>query len=234
LPYKLSDKQAIIHGYRVSAILDIAKELKKSFPSQEPSVIDLGCGRGETLRGLKGLGYRTYGLDIDPKCVTLSSEYGKVVEGDMSDIDSIFAGTQFDLVITSHTLEHVMNPLSALKSMRNVMKRLAIVAVPNVFYSFNLLRQGILGRRTPTNPGHLYEWDRANFENLLVSHAGLRIVSWHTDWVRMVPFSRLRKITNVFGLLEKVEQRLAPRLFPHLSESLIVLCEKRDGGHSVV
>ena len=226
LSYELTGNQAIVHNFRISKLLDLACDTKNHLGRKTINALDLGCGRGELLRGLRDLGYITYGLDKDPECVRLSSKYGETFEGDIVDAAEIFGNTPFDLVISSHSLEHTENPLAALQVIRNLMREYLILAVPNVYFSVSVLKMLVMRRITTTNQGHLYEWDPANFKNLLETHAKLNIVSWHSDWVKLVPTRFLRSFLNKIGGLKPLECKLGVRLFPQMSESLIALCRK--------
>ena len=224
LPYKLKEYQRIQHDYRISALVSVAQKARMLLNEDRPSVLDIGCGRGEFLKEMASLGFDTYGIDNDQECVNLSSQYGFTKLSDFAEVEKIFDDKIFDLVVTSHTLEHLENPLSALKAMRNIVKQYAIICVPNVYFSTSLLQMVIKGRIPETNEGHLYEWDPSNFKNLVERHGGYEIISWHHDWVKCIPTRFLRRVLFHCGLLNWLESGVAIRLLPQLSESLIILC----------
>jgi len=94
--------------------------------------LDLGCGTGPTLKAFSGQvqNWSLFGFDPhlpDRERVLKIPNVCDVYEGELADIDSTF-----DLITAVHVLEHVTNPLSFLKSMRERMHEhsLAILQVP--------------------------------------------------------------------------------------------------------
>jgi len=85
-------------------------------------VLDCACGDGVALDELRRLGFR------DPAGVELASEKAararalgfQVEERDMHDLGA-FADGSFDLVLSSHTLEHAYEPARVLAELRRVL-----------------------------------------------------------------------------------------------------------------
>ena len=53
--------------------------IKHAGPCAGMTLLDYGCGRGETIGIARELGFEASGADIDPECVALSSHYGEAV-----------------------------------------------------------------------------------------------------------------------------------------------------------
>lgn len=84
--------------------------LRPILPGQECRILDIGCGMGQMLVALRGLGYsRLYGIDIAIDAVEVCQRNGLQVERirDLRDWLSGFTGEKFEFVIMSHVLEHL-------------------------------------------------------------------------------------------------------------------------------
>jgi len=78
------------------------------------NVVDLGCGEGNFLRGMKSLAHAIFGTELQE-----SSRNQLMVEGIpcFASLEEIPAGT-LDVAFMMHMLEHLPDPLSFLKSVR--------------------------------------------------------------------------------------------------------------------
>lgn len=187
----------------------------------EKRILDLASGRGELLRMLAQEGYRVTGLDLDPTCVRMGQQHAQCVQGDALSVDAVFGRNTFDLVVCSHFLEHTENPKSVVEKIKRVSKRYLLLVVPNLA-QFITLRF-----RAPEYviPGHLYGWDPSHFKTFLELHCGLRIVHWECDQVIMPARSLWRRTSVTRKIVRYLEERLLPKVFPYMSNSLVVLCE---------
>lgn len=76
-------------------------------------LLDVGCGRGETMKELAALGWDVQGIDTDPKAVDvardrgLRAHHGTIWSGDLTP-------GSFDVLWMSHVLEHVHRPIDVL------------------------------------------------------------------------------------------------------------------------
>lgn len=84
-------------------------------------LLDVGCGDGEALDILRLLGWQTTGVELDPKAVEAARALGLDVRpGSLHDVG--FADQTFDLVTSSHVIEHVHDPLAFLIEQRRVLR----------------------------------------------------------------------------------------------------------------
>ena len=96
------------------------------------TVMDVGCGTGLLLAMFQDLGFHCRGIDQSP----VAAEAGMKKYGIGIDVGSVFdlpAGNEFDLVTTSHVLEHIVDLPAFLHCMWSLTKPegFLYVEVPN-------------------------------------------------------------------------------------------------------
>lgn len=191
------------------------------------SLLDYGCGRGETLRLAREAGMQVQGTDLDPECVALSSAYGSAVAL-VHPHDPViqFGEKSFDVVTCFHVLEHVDRPKEVLAALGKIARKHVVLAVPNL----RALPKPLYLRREPrpVNEGHLQGWDHAHLRNLAELHCDLKIEAWGHDHCRVPILGEL--VFRIAGMkaLIALESGLFVRLFPYHSASLIALMSPRD------
>lgn len=76
-------------------------------------LLDVGCGRGETMKELAALGWDVQGIDTDPKAVEVARERGlRAFHGTIW--SEQLQPRSFDVLWMSHVLEHVHRPIDVL------------------------------------------------------------------------------------------------------------------------
>jgi SAM-dependent methyltransferase len=77
-------------------------------------VLDVGCGSGELLARYAALGWDAFGVDPAPRVVAAARRRGlNVHEGTLA--DRPWGSMRFDLIVFSHSLEHIPEPLDVLR-----------------------------------------------------------------------------------------------------------------------
>lgn len=111
---------------------------QKNLLKKKESVLDIGAGMGWSLHWLKNQ-YPNFSrfsaIESSDKCISnLKNIVGANVIS--HDIDSDWKSNEFDLVILRHVLEHVMNPVEALKKIeKNMSSDAALyIAVPDMMF----------------------------------------------------------------------------------------------------
>lgn len=89
--------------------------------SQEPLILDIGCGAGTTLKALNRAG-RGYGMDVSTNALKYCLQRGvdSVCQGDASRVP--YQDERFDLVISVDVVEHVDDDVGAMREMLRVTK----------------------------------------------------------------------------------------------------------------
>lgn len=145
----------------------VARLVGRCFPSQRTlTVLDAGCGTGQTLVDLATLG-TCIGADCDRSAVTFTTGRGiqRVVQADCR--RPPFRQGQFDLVLLLDMLEHVSDDVRALRELGALLKpdgRL-VMSVPAHPWLFGAHDRAL---------GHVRRYDEAQLRRA-VRAAGLRV-----------------------------------------------------------
>lgn len=181
-------------------------------------VFDLGAGYGVFLKRCEAEGYKHLtGIEASPRRARHCAEIGLAVTEaaaeNMADHNEVASRGPFDVVHSSHVIEHVYDLRATMEQVRRLLKPggLAIVVVPNVV-SENLLvvSQGIFHIRnfTPESFAHLFAV--CGFELLeLNTGDGLEIVARMTELPAAPPTP---DATAADRLLRGFAERLAEEL----------------------
>ena len=100
-------------------------------------VLDLGCASGDFAEVLVGRGCRVTGIEIDPEAARRAERFcERVIVGDVEHpetVDELDEGS-FDVVVFGDVLEHLKDPLAALKRLKPCLKPegYAVASIPNV------------------------------------------------------------------------------------------------------
>ncbi|MGH7779550.1 MAG: class I SAM-dependent methyltransferase, partial [Candidatus Binataceae bacterium] len=95
-------------------------------------LLEVGCGAGDWLRIAGDLGWRADGVDFDPDAVANARSTGASVHsGQLADQN--FPDQSFDLILMSHVIEHVHDPIGLLRECYRLLKDdgLLVVWTPN-------------------------------------------------------------------------------------------------------
>lgn len=229
ISYDLADheKRSIMTRKGMIKLIDEAAN-RSNIQPQDFRIFEGGCGLGLLMKDIHDAGYHNItGMDFDKNCVNLAAQYGNAKQGNITQISQFYKENEFDVVIFSHVLEHIVNPIELLTQAKKISRHWIVLAIPNPLRPMIIFKYALF-RRNYSNAGHVYSWDRSHFTNFLVKYCGLQPVSWATDNIRVFPFAPVRKLLRPFGIINLIEERLLPKLFPYFSSSLIVLCEKKE------
>ena len=191
----------------------VIANLISKYCKNNPSIIDIGCGVGHTLKEIeKKIPEATLtAVDIDEDCLEITAKRVPVQKIHIDKIEDIYSlSSEYDVVIMSHSLEHMYNPAETLKNIvRQILKPdgILVLAVPNPVrlqvILFNLIK------RNYVNKGHVVCWDRSHFMNFLENILSFNVLCYKGDYFRL-PFS------HKFFFLRPIELFLA-KIFPWFS-----------------
>ena len=102
--------------------LELCKYLFNRFDMKEGNkLLDVGCGRGDFLKGFKDISLEVYGLDIE-KSNTKILEGLEVRYSNLEKELFPFENQTFDVVFSKSVIEHLFNPDNFIKECHRVLK----------------------------------------------------------------------------------------------------------------
>lgn len=106
-------------------------------PGRIQRILDVGCGRGDTLAFLKSAGRceRTYGVELFPEAADVARErLDEVFVGNVEHIDLPITTESLDVVLCLDVLEHLVDPWSTVARLAALLKPggALIMSIPNV------------------------------------------------------------------------------------------------------
>ena len=132
----------------------------QSWVAEGSSLLDLGCGDGFILEGLKkNKSVKGYGVEIDKDNITSCLKKGlEVIEQDIDEGLSNFLDKSFDTVLVSQTIQVLKNPKLALEEITRIGHR-SIIIIPNFGHWKSRLTVFLRGRMPVTEslPEKWYE-----------------------------------------------------------------------------
>lgn len=107
------------------------------------TVLEIGCGTGNTLRYLKKQGAReTFGIELDNTVAEIAMNHvDHVAVGDIETMEWPFVGNLFDCIILGDVLEHLRDPWSVLRKLSEslISGGQIVASLPNVrFYGVSI------------------------------------------------------------------------------------------------
>lgn len=128
--------------------------------SNSSKILDVGCGDGISLEILTNLGHNVVGVDLNEEKLSRAVSRGfTTVRADMHDL-SFFLNNEFDVLISSHSLEHAYDPRIVLDEFNRILNNNGLLFIvlpfPDVAdYSIEAhVGRDILGTSDPID-GHI-------------------------------------------------------------------------------
>jgi SAM-dependent methyltransferase len=178
-------------------------------------MLDLGCGDGGILWLARRDGFEVEGVELDPEHAALVQRtLGFPVTA--SDIGS-YGGTPgaYDVVLLTHVLEHLPDPVAALVKIRDLLKPggVSVLEFPNIDALDARVRRWLhksglrRHRYDPAYvPGHVQEFCRDSFA-FACERAGLTLAVWETYAINPLKYALYRALP--FGNKARVLVRKA-------------------------
>lgn len=238
------DRRSLSEGYeefyeKLSVVpQQLDQEETASFASLTPAaesldVLDMGCAEGALAVELALRGHEVTAADISQghldSALQLAQEHSVRIDLVKCNIEagvSRFEGRTFDAIFFLNVLEHLKSPASGLENIRKLLKQDGVlwVQTPNACRVSRVLRH-LIHRKQFANyydPNaladlHFQVYDYMSLEQTL-NLAGLEVTAVLPTRLTLPIFGRFRVCRPVFRLLS--------RLFPFLSDELLLSCKK--------
>ncbi len=205
------------------------------------SVLDLGCGFGETLQLLSDAGFlHLTGVEhsketIEQTKVLLDNTDVALIQGDGE--RTVFEDNSFDIILCLDVLEHVQSDTSVAKEIKRLLKPggLFIGSTPYKGASFILDPENmrhLMALRKPTHHHYTRKELRALFSNYIPNIAferrgvGLSQIVFLTTYV-LLPFAKER----IMKIRKRISHWEFAKSFGPLSYHVIFFGKKSDNEH---
>lgn len=138
---------------------------KNLLPPEGAKIIEVGCGAGGILKFFKSKGYEILGLDLGEEYINYGREHHQLDlrSGFLADLDD---SINADLIIYSHVLEHILDPVSELEEVKKYLNTdgrvyIEVPGIKNIHknYDSNIL--------TYLQNAHTFHFSLESLKNLL-------------------------------------------------------------------
>ena len=204
--------------YRAPTAIDFAKQVA-SFEHvardvarlglQPQRVLDVGCNAGYGLIPFKRRGSEVWGIERNQETAAYArSQHGLAL---VTDLQSLPAGLKFDVILLSHIVEHIPDPVGFLSALAERLSNGGVIFVKVPNYGSRLVRHIIRDRWSGFLPRqHIWYFDRhslpfllglASFETVRMSsrgHLGVRSQTWLKTLIK-APLAGIHRLFRLDG-----------------------------------
>lgn len=195
-----------IKGYKIYIRFfdKIIREIEKF--KKQGNILDIGCGIGILLLLAKKRNWGEFGIEISK----FASDFAKTkLKLNVLHTDNLnnFPNNFFDVVVVSHVLEHLKDPLIILKEIRNKLKvkGILVISVPNIGGLFPKLQKENWPSLKPSQ--HIYQFTPQTLK-LLLKKMGFKSIKISTvNRIFKYKYKILNLVLNKFlnPILEKLK-----------------------------
>lgn len=165
-------------------------DLAIRYSSDNNSLLDIGCGIGQLVELIDRKGQRqlyvadAYQSCLDETCRRVTPDEVYLIAEEKFDITEKIK-RQFDIVIMSHVLEHMLNPIEAVRDALSLVNKGGhlIMAVPNPARPSVLISN--ISKRHYCNRGHVAAWDMSHWMKFLENILDLDVVEYENDYIQI-------------------------------------------------
>jgi len=161
IPTKEFFKDQYYHGKRIYHYLESNLGIKIN----NLRILEVGTGAGGILQYFKEKGNKVYGCDLGSEYIDFGREkYGLNLF--IGTIDDIKESLHFDIIIYSHVLEHLLNPIDELIKLKSIVGKdsYIYIEVPSVKYFTRSYKMDFL---STIHIAHIYYFTLTTLKNLL-------------------------------------------------------------------
>jgi len=209
-------------------------------PGRESSLLDVGCGAGDFMAAMRGLGWQVTGVETDPRAVERAR--GRGLDARHTGLEQAgFDDASFDTVTMAHVIEHVHDPARLLAECRRILKpggTLVILTPNSASWDHRHFGRDWRGLEPPR---HIRIHNRSNLRRMLDT-AGLEAVRVATlainanaVWTRSAEIRRARSAGAAHvaasrmplgGVASQLAERMRLRIDPDAGEDLLAIATR--------
>jgi SAM-dependent methyltransferase len=217
---------------------EVSALLNRIFP-KAGSLLDIGCGYGHFVELMRDYGWTVCGIDPSSRILNSAKKKGLPVIETTID-DASFPRNSFDAITAFYVLEHLTDPLAALKKIFLLLKPggFLVIRVPHTTPIVRFLSVFRINNKLYDSPFHLYDFSRETII-ILLKKTGF-------SSIEIVPGSPTRSEKSVERIISTLSGNLAKLLFtitagrlllPGTSKTVIAMKSTNrsavEGRHSV-
>jgi len=116
---------------RSSYPVQLGEYIFSNFYKRTGKVLDIGCGRGDSLRALSSLGFEACGVDISPEAPSYSKGFNiKVLNLEKEELTY---ENEFDFVFSKSVVEHMHDPMALIQAAHKSLKEggVSVIMTPS-------------------------------------------------------------------------------------------------------
>lgn len=235
----------------------IVSKIKTAFdlPTNQISILDIGCGSGNIARPLANLGYLVTAIDKSTQAIAELKE--KDPEQKITPIIQLFenynTGQQFDVIIMSEVLEHTEEPGSVLAKVQKMLKQngLLIITIPNGLSMEETIRRAMNFNpamksvkksaqakmlekevQTPAKSPHLHFWSALAIQSLIKS-ADFKITDFRAasflfkEAYYVIGRFFMKRGSWLFHKFDGFDSNMAKFVPPIFGSGFLIVCKKK-------
>lgn len=192
--YNLDEKPITTYPSKLSKYLFDRFNLKKG-----QKLLDIGCGRGDFLKGFIDCGLEGYAVDRSDIILRYFDGI-KFKESNIEEEGIPYQDNMFDVVYSKSVIEHFHNPDKLLQEMFRVLKPggLAITLCPSWEYNYKIYFQDYT-HRTPFMRSSLRDIQLINgFEDVNVEFFIQLPIIWKNKWLKPISALTNKLVPDLF------------------------------------
>lgn len=166
------------------------------------SGLDVGCGEGNFISYLtcqKSIGFLV-AIELDNQKLRFAKRQYPDLTYLNADVNALnFKNNSFDYVIASEILEHLPDPMDAIREIHRVAKKDAyfIVSVPyEPFFRWGNLIRGKYWKRGGRTPTHVNFWTRSEFKKFIGDFVEIENEHWFSVFPWMLYLGKIKQIPD--------------------------------------